>query len=198
MSGHIEFNPFGLETLRRADFLRDASDFGTFQTYISDDLTKTTYDYVGRPVIQEVAWSGTTPSADWSITTVTHSWAMIDGDLRYMEETNADGKSITRTYLDHKGRQIATESLGSAWSAVLETTVFDYDDLGQLDSIVDPANQATTYSYDFFGRMTEERHADRGVSSKVYDKASNVIEVRTEGTEESLSLIHISEPTRPY
>ncbi len=187
VSGHTNYNIFGHVTSQRNDHLVNAADFGTFQTYASDEVAKTEYDYLGRPVESKSVYSTDDGSIAWSTTTQVREWADFDGVSRYMEETNLDGKSINRSYIDPKGRQVAVESEGDSWLGTQETTRFTFDDIGQMTETTNPAGMKTIYTYDFFGRVIEENHPDRGITSNTYDLLGNVTEIQTPGTSQDVS-----------
>ncbi|MBK9246546.1 MAG: hypothetical protein IPM69_00155 [Ignavibacteria bacterium] len=50
------------------------------------------------------------------------------------------------------------------------TTLYDYDILGPLTRVVNPAGQETKYLYDNYGRVKYKRQPDLGILSYAYDK----------------------------
>ena len=95
--------------------------------------------------------------------------------------TNSTPNIINATYTDARGRKVGTITYGATASDDI-TTQFNYNPIGELIEVVDPIGLSTFYEYDLAGRVTREKHPDRGVTRTVYDPASNVIQLETPGT----------------
>jgi len=95
--------------------------------------------------------------------------------------TNSTPNIINATYTDARGRKVGTITYGATASDDI-TTQFNYNPIGELIEVVDPIGLSTFYEYDLAGRVTQEKHPDRGVTHTVYDPASNVIQLETPGT----------------
>lgn len=190
-SGIAEYDIFGNVISQGNDFLVGSSSFGTLQKQSTDAISKTIYDYLKRPVEEQKAYSGTGSAVGYGTYTTKRDWEDLNGSLRYYEEVKSASQSATQTFLDHKGRKVRINK-GAPSGLYTETTDFTYDELSQLKTVTDPAAQITSYAYDFLGRTTEEVHPDRGTIETVYDKAGNVTELHTPGTEQEISNGYIS------
>ncbi|GGH66650.1 hypothetical protein GCM10011318_04840 [Phaeocystidibacter marisrubri] len=191
VSGFSVYDKFGQVYVQHNDTLITGTSASTiaFETLLTDTMGKVKFDYLNRPTESMSLYptGGASSNVDWSTTTVNRSWSVFNGESRYTEITNLDGKSRAYTYQDHKGRQVGSAQEGVSWAANMEITRFVYDELGQLDTVIDPANQKTTYQYDWVGRMIEEVHPDRGRTTNTYDLGGNLVSVSTEGTRESIT-----------
>jgi len=65
------------------------------------------------------------------------------------------------------------------------TTRYDYDYLGQLRQVVNPAGDTTRYWYDEFGRVRYKHQPDLGYISYAYDNVGNVRFTQTEAQADS-------------
>lgn len=92
------------------------------------------------------------------------SWQNNINQLKSETFTSVEGKIVkSRNYLGSQG---------------LETT-YNYNDIGELQSVLDPEGIQTLYSYDLAGRRISQIHPDRGVSTSEYDAAGNLIRIYT-------------------
>jgi RHS repeat-associated protein len=204
ISGPESVDKFGRTSQVYADFSSTSSisgigSFGTFAGVINlstvDLMQKDVlYDYNNRVTSSDTwtAESGTT-AGQWVTTQMQYDWNddLISGKDQYFEKTsvlsqasgltNSTPNIINATYTDARGHKVGTITYGATASDDI-TTQFNYNPIGELIEVVDPIGLSTFYEYDLAGRVTREKHPDRGVTRTVYDPASNVIQLETPGT----------------
>lgn len=103
------------------------------------------------------------------------------------EYWNENRQKMLFTY-DGLGRLIEASQYNdmSRYTTDKATTVYNYNDLGQLDNIVNPRNYATQYRYDGLDRITEvifptEIPADESVYATLeYDDLTNTVKLTQE------------------
>ncbi len=132
--------------------------------------SKNTFDYAGRVQKQE---SIREASGSFSETSMVYEWSDLDGTSTFSTESTMHGQT-QRNFINSKGQTLASVQ------AAFPTTYFVFDPLNQLQEVKDPLGLKTTYKYDFMGRVTEETHPDRGVSTFTYDPASNLRKIETD------------------
>lgn len=71
----------------------------------------------------------------------------------------------------------AVNRLAQDIGAQNQTTMYGYDDNGNLTSVIDPLNHATAYRYDALNRLTETTDPNNGVTSLSYDANDNTTRV---------------------
>jgi len=129
----------------------------------------TTYDYLGR------ALSASSPDASGTgsyVATVAYGWETKGSDDFYVTTaTDPDGR-VSKSYIDARGQQRFTISDPTGVNVEAE---FFYDVLGQLTSSQSVDGETTTFTYDDFGRMTQEVHPDRGTTSMDYNMLGQVV-----------------------
>jgi YD repeat-containing protein len=128
---------------------------GDFVTAVQQ-LKNVTNNKLGLPVRTYVQTS-LTPNANGLIATIT-------------EPPTEDQLTRTTTVLYdddfHAYPHVVTDAVGHA-------TQLTYTPAGALATITDPNNQPTTFTYDVFGRPSEERRPDTGVTT--YDYHDNLL-----------------------
>jgi len=144
---------------------------GTHNTNKSPDATKTViqWDLLDRQT------QLTAPGS--LITTTRYEFGTLSGTGVLFKNTvtappsaaNPNGKSQT-TWLDVRGNVSAIDD-----STPAITTRYDYDALGQLLTVTDPALNKSTNTYDLLGRRTSTKTPDGGLVEFQFDGASNMI-----------------------
>lgn len=87
------------------------------------------------------------------------------------------------TLTDERGRQEVY--LREADTTTI-TTLFNYNLLGELESVTDAGGFTTRYTYDLLGRKTSEQPADAGRTDFTYDLANNILRKQTPNLRELL------------
>jgi YD repeat-containing protein len=114
-------------------------------------------------------------------------------EYRYDDAANAckfrnENRQRTLYRFDGLGRLIAKTQYNdqTLYSAAESTTIYHYNDLGQVDYVTDPNNHTTNYQYDGLGRLkkisypTSSATGDSSYAQLDYDDASNTVTVRQE------------------
>lgn len=175
VSGTAAKDPFNTVYQQRNDFISSSGVLGVFIENESEIVTTTSFDLMNRPVSSQSLWSDKTGSGDVAtMVTSDYSYAWRSGlnihsGLFFSSQVSIAGANTQTSYVDARGRTIATEVNGEN---IL--TEFNYNELGQLEQVIDPKSLITSYVYDNFGRVTEEDHPDRGVTNTEYDPVGNV------------------------
>jgi hypothetical protein len=139
VSGTEELNRFGLTIARRNDFVGENSNFGTLQKVKSDVIETTVYNYLKQVVNTQTVQNTDNENLAFSEQTVARRWSSDQPPL-YSEETSMEAQTFVETFFDAKGRKVRVRNHGGS---VNEVTNFTYDPLGQLLTVVDPANAVT-------------------------------------------------------
>ena len=141
-------------------------------TYINavDTTTPTLsgdYDVLDRPSFTQLPGE---------VEQTTMTYRIADGRFETVI-TNELGQ-VQKSYTDIKGRTLETiqESTSTSGNIV---TKFKYDNLSQLKTVTDVADNITESFYDLAGRRTRLQHPDNGVTTFTYDRASNLVERKT-------------------
>lgn len=99
-------------------------------------------------------------------------YGAISGGLFQSTQTNELNQSSTARH-DVHGRPRETEKVTSLHGTLVTTR--NYDVLGRMTSLVDPAGNAWTYTFDSLGRMLSKSDPDAGTSSYTYDDAGRLL-----------------------
>ena len=159
------------------DLYQETSPLGETTTY--------TYDGLGRVVSKTVGWSATYPGASTTSGSATTTYTYTaDGQL-YTEtdpivtDAVADythQKVTTYTYTpDGLTTQVTVSDAGDG-ADTARTTFTHYNTDDQVESVTDPAGDATSYKYDAFGRKQYETDPDGNEEEYTYDADGNLIE----------------------
>ncbi|GGQ56289.1 RHS repeat-associated core domain-containing protein [Couchioplanes azureus] len=163
----VRYDARGLVSAETA-FYNDASGptgtLATFDDAAVDIQERSTYDALERPT-ETALWSRN--SKKWATTTT------YAGDR--VTVTPPAGGTKTTTYLDVTGDVTKLQQhRGPGAQDPVDATSYDYDRLGQLTSITDPAGNTWTRSYDLRGRLTGGTDPDAGTLVNDYDDADQL------------------------
>tara|TARA_R110002050_G_scaffold11037_1_gene37568 strand:+ start:15046 stop:26178 length:11133 start_codon:yes stop_codon:yes gene_type:complete len=192
VSGITKKNLYGWTIAERLSFLDLApgesplTDMGELILENTIETSKIHYDYLGR-VDETKVLSESSTNDPHVATGYNYFW---DTNLELFSHETISPSPIdqnSRVFLDALGRQIEMWQ-GNATDG-WETTSFNYDPLGQMLDYTSPANETSGYTYDEFGRVTEEVHSDRGATVSSYDLAGNVIQI-TNAASESIDMTY--------
>jgi RHS repeat-associated protein len=150
---------------------------------LSDEVTE--YDYMNRPLSVWNIGNGTTE--------LSYSWIQDPqwGDVYVEGISNAIHMTI---FKDSWGRDIRSRSTSykeqyNSVTGGLNTVIdkeldtdFEFNPIGELLRSENPLDVPTSYTYDRFGRMVEEHHDDRGLTTMRYDMSGNVISIQNPAT----------------
>jgi RHS repeat-associated protein len=102
-------------------------------------------------------------------TTVTYACHFIQARVM----TNEDGTKNVQYFdaLDRLRREVADSGGGGHLNL---TTIYDYDGLGRLTTVVNPKGDVTWYTYDALGKTRYKNQPDLGTVSYAYDDLGNV------------------------
>jgi len=126
--------------------------------------TRTAYDVVDRPLITRLP-DGTATQMSYAIDKGLLKTTVTDA-LNHSQESFANGSGQTVKTVQHLGNDTIVTS-------------FYYDDINQLDSVVDAMKKKTVSVYDMAGRRTQVTHPASGVTKFEYDAASNLLSKQT-------------------
>ncbi|WP_421751121.1 SpvB/TcaC N-terminal domain-containing protein [Croceimicrobium sp.] len=200
VSGFSNINEMGWTRLSRWSFLEEASILPDFKELNLVELSgnkvhtgdpaknqEIKYDLLGR-----VQYTNVFPgSGGKNIQTEFNYYQSTDAfgegtDLMVAESKLIGVASIPDMYkqmfTDGRGFQVMQVGFKGAGYSSPEITVFDYNNLGELESSTNATGLSTTYTYDNFGRLTQENHPDRGLSKFTYDLAGNLLKTETPAT----------------
>ncbi len=97
----------------------------------------------------------------------------FDQTVWRMTETKDPDDQLTRGFSNAFGQRVATQSLiGNGQYA---TTLFVYDDQGNLSLCINPEKQWTTYKYNLLGQLYQKQTVDGGITKYMYDRSGNVV-----------------------
>ncbi|RKZ54020.1 MAG: hypothetical protein DRR16_14190 [Candidatus Parabeggiatoa sp. nov. 3] len=165
VSGHVTFYFLGRGIEQYYPITEALSKAGVFNTSVdSIQPTVTVYDVMDRTV------STTIPDATSTLTAYGFDSDRNEQTQFWTKVTDANG-IFKETFKDVRGVITAVKEFNEG-----ETlwTSYEYDSLKQIVTVVDDQNNATTVSYDNFGRRTHIDSPDMGLTETVYDLASNV------------------------
>ena len=164
VSGTADIDEFGRTTQSYDPFVDRTTDIGTYSVPNGAARTRTSYDVMDREIAC-TTFHNHTPIISRKVYSIINSRTS-----RLMRVETVDPYNCSSfTFSDGRGLNVRNTD------ADHNTTVFEYDNLGQLRRSYDPESVPTTYSYDMLGRLTERIHPDAGRSSFFYDNAGNVI-----------------------
>ncbi|MFD9411015.1 polymorphic toxin-type HINT domain-containing protein [Streptomyces sp. NPDC059989] len=129
---------------------------GAETTYPSS--TDTLYDGAGRPTAVIAKKLGT----ETKRTTTTYT-----GDTTTVVPPK--GGVATTDVTDALGRTVERKQYTDAALTKSQSTLYGYNNVGQLSQVTDPASAKWTYTYDVRGRQIESNDPDKGISKTAYD-----------------------------
>ncbi len=167
VSGKTTFDALGRELSHYAPTTCLKSEMENLTCNFSDlKLDLTTYDAFDRPNEKTVYDEKGTPY-------VTKMEYSIDDDKLKTTVTDAEGM-VADAYTDgteHTLKTVKKHENGEDPA----TTKFDFDGIGQLLSVKDPADKLTTYTYDMAGRKLSVANPSAGKTTFTYDNLGNVL-----------------------
>lgn len=98
---------------------------------------------------------------------------LIYNALNQVISSKDEANNITNYERNYLGKTTKETKYLSGGIAV--TTIYTYDERGNLTSITDPENHTTTYAYDGINRNTSVTYPDEKQLVYAYDKNSNVV-----------------------
>jgi len=141
------------------------------------DTIVTRYDTAGRPV-ETINPDGTHVTVEYAIATP-DSFGIV-GQNFYgfcMRKRSTDERGIiAEQYYDAFDR-LRREGTGISLSTTagpIRVVSYEYDLLGNLTQVTNPAGQVTTYTYDGFGRVKTKQMPSVGKTSYAYDDLGNI------------------------
>ncbi len=165
VSGTTVYDAFGRVSAQYYPTTEPLQQAGTFST-ASDDVAPTRYRYDPLDRLQ----SAVLP--DGAATAISYGFGTTAKGYLAFQTTITDPLGNKReTYSDLRGHRRATAAYGpegAIW------THFTYNPLSELQSTTNHFDQQTQYTYDHFGRLTDQQHPDIGHTSYEYDLAGNL------------------------
>jgi len=117
--------------------------------------TVTTYDGNGRRI---------------SVEDANHHTTTFEYDVRgRLTDTHFPDGTSTHEEYDTRNRRVSMTIGIAASDPDGKTTLYGYDDQGQLTSVTDPLNNVTTYGYDLDGNLTSVTDANSHTTTYEYD-----------------------------
>jgi RHS repeat-associated protein len=123
--------------------------------------TRTTYDEIGRPTATTTEATAAVPAVAAATTTISYPY--------WGTKVQPPTGLPTTTYYNPEGnvsRFVEQKYVGGV--ATDETTTYVYDANGNRAKMIDPKNNITTYTTDFFGRPLTVNDPDKGTSTTKY------------------------------
>ena len=93
---------------------------------------------------------------------------------RYYEKITLPEGNISQTYKDAKGQVVLTKQIDDL-NGIELSTIYSYNNIGELLQVTDADNKNTVYQYDTFGQKTQVTHPDSGISLFEYDLTGKLI-----------------------
>jgi RHS repeat-associated protein len=169
MSGATDFDALGRVVTLRYPVAEPLGNLRNYNTDLSGTPTAISYDLLDRPS-QVNAPGGIQTSTTYGFggfTSQLHSG--FSTTLFKTTVTDALGNPQT-TWADVRGNIWAVDNGSPALR-----TEYDYDGVGQLVQVRDPAGNVTTHGYDLLGRETSTNTPDAGLVTSVFDGAGNMV-----------------------
>ncbi len=91
------------------------------------------------------------------------------------DKNGKDNILSVNTYSDGSEHTLKTVKDHTKINEDAAATQFQFDGIGQLLKVTDPAGKFTTYTYDMAGRKLSVTHPSTGTTSFTYDKCENVL-----------------------
>ncbi|MCS4240305.1 RHS repeat-associated core domain-containing protein [Myroides odoratus] len=136
----------------------------TYYPTTDEDRRKitTTYDDQDRVLKQLVNSSNSLTENTYSFENqwMTHKVVLPEGNT-------------TVSYFDKFGQTVIQNQLGNGQTL---STIFAYDNLGQVKEVANAANHFTRYEYDLLGRVKQKETSAAGRTSYKYDELGQVVE----------------------
>ncbi|GAA1613438.1 RHS repeat-associated core domain-containing protein [Kribbella sancticallisti] len=159
----VIYDSRGLEVKENGPYYNDAPPVGEVLIPDEEKLPTqkiTQYDLAGRPTA-ELFKSENAPK--WQ---TTHTY---NGDSESVDPPT--GETPTTKVTDVQGRLLELRQYtGDGPTGGYDSTKYTYTNRGQLESIVDSANNKWSYEYDVRGRKTKETDPDKGITTYSYDE----------------------------
>ncbi|MBN2753625.1 MAG: hypothetical protein JXR81_02030, partial [Candidatus Goldbacteria bacterium] len=112
---------------------------------------------------------------DGTFTTISYGIAPEGGQDRFKTTVTDAENNKKETFRDVRELITSVKEYNTTKGEVI-TTLYGYDSLKQIVSVIDAQSNTTTVEYDMLGRRTAITNPDTGRVQTVYDLASNVIE----------------------
>lgn len=160
-SGVVKYDAFGRK-VAEGQHVTDKTTAPNTSEILNPTLTE--YDIQDR-TIQVTLPDGTVSSASYTIE---------DGCLK-VTQIDANGH-VTESYTDIRGKERKRVQHSEAYDVVTE---FNYNAIGELQSVIHPNQKTTTYEYDGLGRKVSINHPDAGLTTFEYDAAGNMTSKQT-------------------
>jgi RHS repeat-associated protein len=151
--------------------------------YPSGQVRETTYDPVGRVLTTTFSARTTTYTYDvrGNLATVTDPDGLIttylyDAANRVIGQNQSNGEKMRYT-LDDQGRQTKVDTFDAA-GVLASRSQTEYDGLGRLQRSINATGQATTYTYDAAGNVTQTTDALGNIVQMSYDTLNRPILVK--------------------
>ena len=168
VSGKTTFDALGRELSHYAPTTCLKSEMENLTCNFSElKLDLTTYDAFDRPNEKTVYDEKGTPY-------VTKMEYSIDDDKLKTTVTDAEGM-IADAYIDGSEHTLKTVKEHANENETSATTKFDFDGIGQLLKVTDPAGKFTEYTYDMAGRKLSVANPSAGTTTFTYDNLGNVL-----------------------
>lgn len=171
-----QYNDRGAVERVSAPFLNTQT-FGTFYAFdnaIVPTAHRTLYDNLDRPIQQDLVHNG---ARQWVTTTSYDGYkATVTPPSGHPGNATTPSYDPITTSTDAFGR-----TLDIRYASQSHSTTYSYDAAGTLNTVTDPAGNATHYTYDLLGRQLTSDSSDAGHVNSVYDYASNLASVTHTG-----------------
>ncbi|MEE1260759.1 MAG: type IV secretion protein Rhs, partial [Paludibacteraceae bacterium] len=172
VSGLTKFDRLGREIAHFAPTTCDLNDFGMTPFDKTIQLDEVKYDKFDRPV-EQTAFSKYSDA----YTTYT-SYEIEEGKLKtHVQDKNGEKNVLSvSTYTDGTEHTLKTvKEHKDKDGGAPATTEFDFDGIGQLLKVTDPAGNFTEYTYDMAGRKLSVANPSAGTTTFTYDNLGNVL-----------------------
>jgi RHS repeat-associated protein len=160
------YDAAGRASITNAPYFGNGTPSGTLlvPTTSVPSQTQTTYDGAGRKSAEILRANNV---EKWRTTYA------YGGD--HVDLTPPAGGTPTTTYTDARGHTTRLlQYHGTTPSGPSDTTSYGYDSRGDMTSMVDPAGNHWTWTFDALGRQSTANDPDKGASTTRYDDAGRI------------------------
>jgi RHS repeat-associated protein len=158
--------------------------YGNIHEQINPGLDKVVYTY------NDIGWKQTMKTGIKNESDIGYTTVFDYNNYGHVTKTTFDDGSISRVYYDRNGRQVQSVS-PKAYDSNYEfipadpeteeksytgpnSTIYNYSDKGQLESVTDPMGYITTYVYDIYGNKEKQIMDDGSMHIYEYDKLNRI------------------------